>query len=58
MSNPVSQQVDVMLDEIAHLMFGQPYDRLNPKSADKCIAEACCRFNSNLVDCADSQEAT
>ena len=50
-----NEQVDKMLDEISHLLYGRPFDVLDSKSSDKVIAQAAGRFNLRLVDHADTR---
>ena len=49
-----SQQVDLLLNEIAYLLYGCPYEVLDPKRADACINEASCRFTEAQLEAGDN----
>jgi hypothetical protein len=49
----VERKVDSMLDEVSFLLWGCPFDVLDPVRADAVIAEASMRFDVNLVEQGD-----
>jgi len=51
------EQCDKLLDEKALLLYGVKYDALDPIKQSNVIAEAVLRFDSKLIDYADSLEA-
>ena len=48
------QRVDMMLDEVAALLYGVPYDSLRAGEQMQCIYEAASHFAERQLEAADA----